>query len=186
MPRVRRVLEAATELATLLSAASIPYCFHGGFLAVILGSGRETEELRVIVEGGFRRVREALTGSEKFQVRNAPWSARLYATYQIALPAIDIEVVNAGEEGPRRLDHSTTMIIQNLPFLSVTEFLRAKLKSWMLRGLAEDAHDIAFMLTRYYSSVDINRIPEQDMARFVSIYTSAAAAWDAVRQRYGV
>lgn len=42
-----------------------------------------------------------------------------------------IEIVLAGEEGPRTLDTTTIMAIKGIPFLSVTEFVRAKLNVWM-------------------------------------------------------
>jgi len=43
MPRVKRVLEAAAELSSLLTVVGIVHAFHGGFLAVLLGSTRDTE-----------------------------------------------------------------------------------------------------------------------------------------------
>lgn len=43
-----------------------------------------------------------------------------------------IEILPAGEEGPLRLDASTTAIIQGIPFLTVSEFIRAKLKTWIM------------------------------------------------------
>ena len=49
-----------------------------------------------------------------------------------ALTLRQIEVKISGEEGPRRLNEHTTMALQSLPWLSVTEFLRAKLKDWTL------------------------------------------------------
>ena len=42
-----------------------------------------------------------------------------------------IEIVLAGEEGPRTLDTTTIMAIKGIPFLSVTEFVRAKLNVWV-------------------------------------------------------
>lgn len=44
---------------------------------------------------------------------------------------IQIEILPAGEEGPRNLDPTTIMAIEGIPFLSVTEFVRAKLRVWM-------------------------------------------------------
>lgn len=44
---------------------------------------------------------------------------------------VQIEIVLAGEEGPRNLDPTTIMAIKGIPFLSVTEFVRAKLRVWM-------------------------------------------------------
>jgi len=44
----------------------------------------------------------------------------------------EIEILSAGEEGPRRLDANTIMNIRGLPFLSVSEYIRAKLKSWAM------------------------------------------------------
>jgi hypothetical protein len=56
---------------------------------------------------------------------------RLYVTYHQPIPAIQFEVLPAGEEGPRRLDASRVMLLHSVPFLNITEFLRAKLKAWI-------------------------------------------------------
>lgn len=76
----------------------------------------------------------------------------LHTTYRGLIPAIDvssfqiwfpvpaakffnlakIEILPAGEEGPRRLDESTVMKIHGIPFLTVSEFIRAKLKCWIM------------------------------------------------------
>lgn len=55
MPRIRRLLEAASELSTLLTAAGVVHAFHGGFLAVLLGSSRDTE-----VRSRYGRAHECL------------------------------------------------------------------------------------------------------------------------------
>ncbi|KAH7100097.1 hypothetical protein BKA62DRAFT_707599 [Auriculariales sp. MPI-PUGE-AT-0066] len=184
MPRVRRVLEAANDLSTLLTGVGVQHAFHGGFLAVLLGSTRDTEEICVIVEGSFRPVRDALSASEKWTVNSAPWSARLFATYEHAIPAITFEVKTAGEAGPRKLDETTTMTLHDVPWLTVTEFVRAKLKEWTVRAAPEDAHDLAFALGQFHAHIDLNRIPEPDMTRFVSAVPTCAIAWQAVRARY--
>ena len=75
---------------------------------------------------------------------------RLHVTYRRLIPAIEvipvpfnthlsvhltslqIEILPAGETGPRHLDTSTVMKIQNVPFLTVSEFVRAKLKTWVM------------------------------------------------------
>ena len=78
---------------------------------------------------------------------------RLHVTYRRLIPAIEviqvpfnhlsahlikmhasfqIEILPAGETGPRHLDTSTVMKIQNVPFLTVSEFVRAKLKTWIM------------------------------------------------------
>lgn len=44
----------------------------------------------------------------------------------------EIEILSAGEEGPRRLDANTIMNIRGIPFLSISEYIRAKLKSWAM------------------------------------------------------
>lgn len=46
---------------------------------------------------------------------------------------IEVEILPAGEEGPRRLDASTVRTVHGLPFLTISEFLRAKIKAWMRR-----------------------------------------------------
>ena len=45
---------------------------------------------------------------------------------------IKIEILIAGEEGPRRLDGATVMAVGRVPFLTITEFIRAKLKAWSM------------------------------------------------------
>jgi hypothetical protein len=45
---------------------------------------------------------------------------------------LKIEILPAGEYGPRRLDSSTTMQLQGIPFLTLSEFVRAKLKAWTM------------------------------------------------------
>jgi hypothetical protein len=116
-----------------------------------------------------------------------------------------IEILPAGEEGPRRLDESTVMNIHGIPFLTVSEFIRAKLKCWVMyavilcfflpslkttipcsRRQEGDAQDIVYALTRYWNRVDINRIPEQDMNLFAARYAGAAAAWVQVKKKYGM
>ena len=147
---------------------------------------------------------------------------RLHVTYHRLIPAIEvipvhlkrlstwskytqIEILPAGETGPRHLDTSTVMKIQNVPFLSVSEFVRAKLKTWVMytclscltcylfwlngvdsRGSERDAQDIVFMLSRYWNRIDINRITEQDMNLFVARNISAAASWIALKRKYGM
>jgi len=56
---------------------------------------------------------------------------RLYVKYHEPIPAIEFEVLPAGEEGPRRLDASRVMQLHNIPFLNVTEFVRAKMRAWV-------------------------------------------------------
>ena len=43
-----------------------------------------------------------------------------------------IEILTAGEEGPRRLDGATVMMVGRIPFLTITEFIRAKIKAWSM------------------------------------------------------
>lgn len=77
-------------------------------------------------------------------------SVRLHATYTRLIPSVDvssaqhlackvpqrspiqIEILPAGEEGPRRLDGTTVMTLAGIPVLTYSEFIRAKLKSWVL------------------------------------------------------
>ena len=103
------------------------------------------------------------------------------------------------------------MRVHGLPFLTISEFLRAKIKAWSTyvlrivtafcpaehvligtaflfydrRCLAHDAQDITWALTQYWQTVDINRIPEQDMERFVLQNPAALPAWTALKNRYG-
>lgn len=130
---------------------------------------------------------------------------RLYVTYHEPIPAIQLEVLPAGEEGPRRLDASRVMLVRAVPFLNVTEFLRAKMKAWIRwlyacppprsvltppprmqsRRSQDDAEHVVFVLTRFWAQVDINRIQEDDMDRFVAHLPAAAPAWKAIKRRYG-
>ncbi|KAG6917617.1 hypothetical protein DXG01_001848 [Tephrocybe rancida] len=181
MSETRRLLEAAAALSHLLHEGGVPHAFYGNVL---------TAEIFCIVEFGqthpFRRVRDALTGSANFTTTNSPWTNRLHATYRRLIPPIDIEILAAGESGPRHLDNTTVMELQGVPFLTISEFIRAKLKTWIIRGSEGDAQDISYVLSRYWNRVDINRIPEQDMGVFVSRNSAVAPAWTAVRRKYGM
>jgi hypothetical protein len=136
MSETRRLLEAAAALSKLLMNAGVAHAFHGNVLTAVLANNPQSDEIFCIAAGGdshpFRRVREALMGSEHFTTTHSPWTNRLHATYRRLIPAIEIEILPAGEEGPRRLDDRTVMKIQGVPFLTVSEFIRAKIKSWMM------------------------------------------------------
>ncbi|KAF8588205.1 hypothetical protein K439DRAFT_1613776 [Ramaria rubella] len=183
-----RLFQAAAILSGILHTNSIGHAFHGGLLTVLLGSPRPSEELYCIVEGSgtthpFRRVRQALAGNEVITATLVGWSNRLYITYHEPTPVIKFEVLPAGEEGPRHLNASRVMLMHNVPFLNVTEFLRAKMKAWIRSQ--EDATQVIFVLTQFWAQVDINRIQEDDMDRFVAQYPVAAPAWTAIKRRYG-
>jgi len=185
-----RFFQAAATLSGILTANGIAHAFHGGVLTVLFGSPRPSEELFCIVEGSgtthpFRRVRQALSGNEVVTATHVAWSNRLYVTYHEPIPAIEFEVLPAGEGGPRRLDASKVMDLHGVPFLNVTEFLRAKIKAWISRGSQEDAEHVIFVLARFWAQVDINRIQEDDMDRFVVRHPTAAPAWAAIKRRYG-
>ncbi|KAF8520935.1 hypothetical protein BU17DRAFT_46142 [Hysterangium stoloniferum] len=185
-----RLFQAAATMSAVLHAHNIGHAFHGGLFTVMLGSPRPAEELFCIVEGAgsthpFRRVRQALAGNEVLTATLVGWSNRLYVTYHQPIPAIQFEVLPAGEEGPRRLDALRVILLQSVPFLNITEFLRAKLKAWISRRSQEDAEHVIFVLTRFWTQVDINRIQEDDMDRFVARNPAAAPAWAAVKRRYG-
>ncbi|PCH44788.1 hypothetical protein WOLCODRAFT_27048 [Wolfiporia cocos MD-104 SS10] len=190
MHETNRLLEAAAALSRLLRADGIPHAFHGSFLTAVLSNAPHADEIYCVVEGGsthpFRRVRRACAGSADFTIVVSPWSSRLHATYHRFIPAIDIEILRAGEEGPRHLDATTVMPIGRVPFLTISEFIRAKLKAWAIRGIDHDARDITFALTRYWNRVDINRIPEQEMNEFVRQHRAAAPAWAQLQRKYGM
>lgn len=192
MHETRRLLEAATALSLLLRNASIPHAFYGSFLTAVLATSPFSDDISCIVQGGqnqahpFRRTRDAVAGNEDFTITHSPWTNRLHVTYRRLIPAIEIEILPAGESGPRHLDTSTVMKIQGVPFLTVSEFIRAKLKTWVIGGSERDAQDISYALIRYWNRVDINRITEQDMNLFVTRNTSAAPAWAALRRKYGM
>jgi hypothetical protein len=50
----------------------------------------------------------------------------------LSSPIMQIEILAAGESGPRRLDALTVAIVSRVPFLTTSEFVRAKLNAWMM------------------------------------------------------
>ncbi|EKM76494.1 hypothetical protein AGABI1DRAFT_122646 [Agaricus bisporus var. burnettii JB137-S8] len=192
MAETRRLLDSAVALSALLTVNNIPHAFYGSVLSATLANSMYTNEIYCIVEGGqnkphpFRRARDAVSGKDDWSSTHSPWTNRLHVTYRAFIPPIEIEILPAGETGPRHLDDTNVMTIQGIPFLNISEFVRAKLKTWMIRGAEGDAHDIIYILTRFWNRVDINRIPEQDMNHFVSRNNTAAAAWSALRRKYGM
>lgn len=64
---------------------------------------------------------------------------------------LEIEILPAGEAGPRHLDTTTVMKIQGIPFLTISEFIRAKLKTWMMYAVT--------VHTCLYSFVELIRSP---------------------------
>lgn len=54
------------------------------------------------------------------------------------------------------------------------------------RGSERDAQDIVFIMSRYWNGIDINRIPEHDMDRFVEMVSAAAPGWAAIKRKYGM
>ncbi|KAJ7931316.1 hypothetical protein B0H13DRAFT_863037 [Mycena leptocephala] len=148
MSETRRLLEASAALSQLLRANGIPHAFYGSVLTAVLANSSHSDEIFCIVEGGqnlphpFRRVRDALAGNGDFTITHSPWTNRLHVTYRRFIPAIEIEILPAGETGPRHLDSTTVMKMQGLPFLTISEFIRSKLKTWMIRGEDRDAQDI--------------------------------------------
>ncbi|KAI0048934.1 hypothetical protein FA95DRAFT_1582030 [Auriscalpium vulgare] len=190
MPETRRLLEAASALSQSLRASGVPHAFHGSLFVAVLANSPQADEVFCIVEGGtvhpFRRVRQALTGSTELTITPSPWSNRLHTKYHRCIPPIEIEILPAGEAGPRRLDALNVMMVSGVPFLTISEFIRAKLKTWVIRGAERDAQDITFIIGRYWNSIDINRIPEQDMERFVESVAAAGPGWTAVKRKYGM
>lgn len=192
MAETKRLLEAASTLSDLLRSRGIPHAFHGSVLTATLANVSHSDEILCIVENGhsqhhpFRRVRDAISSNEDFKVTHSPWTDRLHVVYRRFIPAIEIEILPSGEAGPRRLDANTVMRVQGVPFLTISEFVRAKLNSWMIRRLDRDAQDINYVLSRYWNRVDINRIPEHDMTQFVASHSSAASSWAAIKKKYGM
>ncbi|KIY47333.1 hypothetical protein FISHEDRAFT_45606 [Fistulina hepatica ATCC 64428] len=188
MSNDQQLFAAVTELSKLLRAYKVPHAFYGGALRSLLGDDTPgsggSRDLSCIVELGrsaqtphpFRRVRDAITASHEFTTSHSTW---LTSSPQI-------EILPSGETGPRFLDKTSVMVIRNLPFLTVSEFVRAKLKTWVIGGQSKDAQDILYMLGRFWDHIDINRIPERDMLRFVSCNGAAAPAWSAIQTKYGV
>jgi hypothetical protein len=75
------------------------------------------------------------------------------------------------------LDDVRTMFILLTPSLT---------SSTTSRGLERDAQDIVFIMCRYWNGIDINRIPEHDMDRFVEVVRAAAPGWAAIKRKYGM
>lgn len=188
MSDTQRFMEAAAALSRLLHASRVPHAFYGGVLVAFLSENPHATEIFCIVEHGhyhpFRRVRDSLANCQYFTTISSPWTNRLYTTYRRVIPSVDIEILPAGEAGPRRLDSSTVTKVHDIPFLSVSEFIRAKLNSWMIRTSECDAQDIMYLLSRYWNRVDINRISEQDMKQFVDRNPTAAPPWTAIKRKY--
>ncbi|KAH6905358.1 hypothetical protein BKA70DRAFT_1474328 [Coprinopsis sp. MPI-PUGE-AT-0042] len=189
---ITRLVQAASALSSVLYSHAIRHAFYGSLFPALLAKNPASDEIMCIVEGGlsqahpFRRVRDALSGNEDFSVVHSTWTNRLHVTYRRLIPAIDIEILPAGETGPRVLDNVAVMKLQGVPFLTYSEFIRAKLKAWMIRGSERDALDITYVLARYWDRVDMNRIPEQDMNSFATKNSTAAPAWISLRRKYGM
>ncbi|KAH9974655.1 hypothetical protein BGW80DRAFT_1301910 [Lactifluus volemus] len=216
MPETRRLLEAANALSVTLRTQGVPHAFYGSVFVALLTNSPQADEIFCIVEGGsvhpFRRVRQALAGTADLSVTPSPWSDRLHVKYHRCIPAIEvstpfyvrrnlavalmetcypirtfvvqIEILAAGESGPRRLDALTVAAVSRVPFLTTSEFVRAKLNAWMMLGTRRA--DIVFILCRYWNGIDINRIPEHDMDRFVEVVRAAAPGWAAIKRKYGM
>ncbi|KII91319.1 hypothetical protein PLICRDRAFT_51489 [Plicaturopsis crispa FD-325 SS-3] len=186
----QRLLEAAAALSAVLRASGVRHAFYGSVFTAVLSNSPTSDEICCIVDGGpvhpFRRVRDALAGNEDIIAVHSPWSNRLHASYRRVIPAIEIEILRAGEEGPRRLDATTVVKLHGVPFLNISEFVRAKIKFWSMRGTEHDAQDIIFALNQFWNTIDINRIPESDMHTFVVRHRAAAPAWSALRRKYGM
>ncbi|KAB5591209.1 hypothetical protein CTheo_5354 [Ceratobasidium theobromae] len=166
MSRTTHLFDAATVLSDILAHADITHAFAGNFAVIALGGPpHDTEEILCVVMSGLRPVHDAVNAgdTEVMSATMAGWANRLFVKYSEPIPPVEIEICVAGETGPRNLNPHTVMAVQNLPFLSVTEFMRAKLRVWTTRTADSDAKDILFILTRYWSSIDLNRIPEPDM-----------------------
>jgi hypothetical protein len=70
---------------------------------------------------------------------------------------LKIEILPAGEHGPRRLDNSTTTQLQGIPFLTQSEFVRAKVKSWSMQVLT--VSEMSGMLTHSFQTRFRSRRP---------------------------
>ncbi|TFK49289.1 hypothetical protein OE88DRAFT_1713535 [Heliocybe sulcata] len=183
-----RLLEAAAALSELLRANDVPHAFYGSIIVAVMANNPYTEDMYCIVEGGlshpFRRVRQAVSGNHLITTVASPWCNRLHTLYHGFIPPIEIEILRAGEEGPRNVDASTTTMIRGIPFLSITEFLRAKVKAWTSRQSEQDAEDICYVVSRYWNRVDYNRIPEDDMNNFAKSHSSVSPAWASIKKKY--
>lgn len=66
----------------------------------------------------------------------------------------------------------------------VPRILRHRLLTFCSRALDSDVQDIIWVLAHYWQSVDINRIPDQDMERFIAEHPNVAPAWAAIKNRF--
>ncbi|KAF8893662.1 hypothetical protein CPB85DRAFT_1330700 [Mucidula mucida] len=180
----RSLLEAAHALSVLLRSRGVPHAFYGSALTAALANHPHSDvRLAQTSAHPFRRVREAVATSDDFAVVHSPWTNRRGFPMTVNSTA-KIEILPAGETGPRRLDTTTIMKIHGVPFLTVTEFIRAKLKVWAISRQDRDARDILYMMLRYWQRVDFNRISEHDMDQFVNRNADAAPAWFAIKKKY--
>ncbi|KAF4616931.1 hypothetical protein D9613_008701 [Agrocybe pediades] len=192
MHETRRLVEAALALSSLLQNATIPHAFYGSVMTAILSNAPLCDASTFTFPSSISYTLNIFPFFRKYSALSKAVTAmpilsgELYVTFRRLIPAIDIEILPAGETGPRRLDASNTMRLQNVPFLTVSEFIRAKLKTWVIRGSERDAQDILYVFVRYWNRVDFNRITEQDMNVFVSRNAAAGPAWVALRRKYGM
>lgn len=54
------------------------------------------------------------------------------------------------------------------------------------RGREQDARDIVYAMTRYWTRVDLNRIPEQEMNDFVARFPAVSPSWQELKRKYGM
>lgn len=83
--------------------------------------------------------------------------------------AMDLSSCTGEGAGPKELS-GKTMEIHNLPTLSYTELVRAKLKAYSTRIGSWDGDDLVFILTSFYGKVDQKQIGENQARFFVEKY----------------
>jgi hypothetical protein len=96
---------------------------------------------------------------------------------------LQIDILPGGEYGPRTLDTCTVQPQHGIPFLSPTEFVRAKLRSWSMTGSTRDAADAAAVLVRCAEWIDPGRVDTAEVKALAAVHGEVIPAWTAVRRR---
>lgn len=121
---VPRTPFAASVRRSQTANISPPHIHHGA-TGTVASSCSTSYPCNILVHSlhvTYRRLIPAIEVSSHSFATRAPYSS-----------IIQIEILPAGEHGPRRLDNSTTMNIKGIPFLTLSEFVRDKLKAWAMQ-----------------------------------------------------
>ena len=146
------------------------------------------KDVDCIVEGGFRLVSQTLSAHPAFEVPKGLASDILTVFFRSSIMArrgtkVKVELLKAGVFGPVKLTSSTTMVVNGIPFLTPSEFVRAKVKAWTARGYNRDKMDVLWIL-RTADWLDPKRInPDGGLDDMAEEHPDVAALWEVVRER---